>query len=82
MNDLKPKDLTSDDLVALAASELRSQEAIFARIGEDIDHRQTLLVLLSDSLRQYFRLRKITNSKIELVSPSKAIVNDAQESNL
>ncbi len=82
MNDLKPKDLTSDDLVALAESELRSQGAIFARIGEYIDHRQTLLVLLSDSLRQYFRLRKITNFKIELVSPSKAAVNDVQESNL
>jgi hypothetical protein len=60
MNDSNYQDLTSDDLIALAESELRSQEAIFAQIGEGTDHRQTLLALLSDSLRQYFRLRKIT----------------------
>lgn len=55
------QDFSRDDLIALAESELRPQEAIFTEIG-DIG-RYMLLALMSSSLRQYSRLRKITESR-------------------
>ncbi|HLN98415.1 MAG TPA: hypothetical protein VK208_08145, partial [Pyrinomonadaceae bacterium] len=52
------QDFTLDDLDALRNSELRSQEMIFTQIGENSVYRPTLLTLLSNSLRQYSRLRR------------------------
>ena len=59
MNESNHQDFTPDDLIALAESELRPQEAIFTQIGENSHYRQTLLALLSNSLRQFSKLRKI-----------------------
>ena len=55
--------LSHDDLIALAESELRPQEAVVTQIGDNSHYRQTLLALLSNSLRQFSRLRKITESR-------------------
>lgn len=57
------QDFSRDDLIALAESELRPQEAIFTEIGDNGRYRQMLLALMSSSLRQYSRLRKITESR-------------------
>jgi hypothetical protein len=56
-------DFSRNDLIALAESELRPQEAIFTEIGDNGRYRQMLLALMSNSLRQYSRLRKITESR-------------------
>jgi hypothetical protein len=58
MNETNHQDFTLDDLNALGESELRPQEAIFTQIGENSHYRQTLLALLSNSLRQFSRLRR------------------------
>jgi hypothetical protein len=58
MNEPNGQDFTSDDLIALKESELRPQEAIFSQIGESSPYRRTLLALLSNSLRQFSRLRR------------------------
>jgi len=59
MNDSNQQNLTRDDLIAIAEAELRPQEAIFTQIGDDSRCRQALLALLSNSLRQFYRLKKI-----------------------
>jgi hypothetical protein len=58
MTESNHQDFTQDDLIALGESELRPQEAIFTQIGENSHYRQTLLALLSNSLRQFSRLRR------------------------
>ena len=58
MNEPNHQDFTRDDLNALGESELRPQEAIFTQIGESSHYRQSLLALLSNSLRQFSRLRR------------------------
>jgi hypothetical protein len=58
MNKPNRQAFTLDDLIALGESELRPQEAIFSQIGEGSHYRQTLLALLSNSLRQFSRLRR------------------------
>jgi hypothetical protein len=58
MNEPNRQDFTRDDLIALKESELRPQEAIFSQIGESSHYRRTLLALLSNSLRQFSRLRR------------------------
>jgi len=58
MNEPNRQDFTSDDLIALKESELRPQEAIFSQIGESSPYKRTLLALLSNSLRQFSRLRR------------------------
>jgi hypothetical protein len=63
MNETNYQDFSRDNLIALAESELRPQEAIFTQIGDNSHYRQMLLALLSNSLRQYSRLRKITESR-------------------
>jgi hypothetical protein len=62
MNESNHRDFTLDDLIVLAESELRPQEAIFTQIGENSHYRQALLALLSNSLRQFSTLRTITKS--------------------
>ena len=63
MNETNYQDFSRDDLIALAESELRPQEAIFTEIGDNGRYRQMLLALMSNSLRQYSRLRKIIESR-------------------
>jgi hypothetical protein len=58
MNEPNHQDFTRDDLIALGDLELRPQEAIFSQIGESSHYRQTFLALLSNSLRQFSRLRR------------------------
>jgi hypothetical protein len=58
MNEPDRQDFTPDDLIALKESELRPQEAIFSQIGESSRYRRTFLALLSNSLRQFSRLRR------------------------
>jgi len=58
MNKPNRQDFTPDDLIALKESELRPQEAIFSQIGESSHYRRTFLALLSNSLRQFSRLRR------------------------
>jgi hypothetical protein len=59
-------DFSRNDLIALAESELRPQEAIFTEIGDNGRYRQMLLALMSNSLRQYSRLKK--NNRIQIES--------------
>jgi hypothetical protein len=63
MNNPSQQERTRETLLALAEAELQPQEAIFAQIGDDGRYRPMLLALLSNSLRQMSRLRKITESK-------------------
>jgi hypothetical protein len=58
MKESNRQDFTLDDLDRLRQSELRPQEMIFAQIGDNGIYRPTLLALLSNSLRQYSRLRR------------------------
>jgi len=58
MNEPDRQDFTPDDLIALKESELRPQEAIFSQIGESSHYRRIFLALLSNSLRQFSRLRR------------------------
>jgi hypothetical protein len=58
MKESNRQDFTLDDLDRLRQSELRPQEMIFAQIGDNGIYRPALLALLSNSLRQYSRLRR------------------------
>ncbi len=63
MNKPSQQECTRETLLARAEAELQPQEGIFAQIGDDISYRPILLTLLSNSLRQVSRLRKITESR-------------------
>ncbi len=62
MSNPSQQECTRETLLALAEAELQPQEAIFAQIADDSGYKPILLALLSNSLRQISRLRKIMES--------------------